>query len=54
MLVAITTAWLMAVASLALGGVGVVAGAFYAILVSAHACAALVPEPTGPPDPLRP
>jgi len=42
-LVAITTSWVLAAASLALAGVGVVAGAFYAILVSAHACAALVP-----------
>lgn len=43
-LVAITTAWVLAAAGLALAGVGVVLGAFYAILVSAHACAALAPD----------
>ena len=48
-IVAITTAWLLALAGLALAGVGVIAGAFYAILVSAHACAALGPESRGGP-----
>jgi len=45
-LVAVTTAWALAAGCLALLGVGVVAGAFYAILVSAHACAALAPDRT--------
>jgi hypothetical protein len=45
-LVAVTTAWALAVAGLALFCVGVVAGVFYAILVSAHACAALAPHRT--------
>jgi hypothetical protein len=45
-LVAITTAWALAVVGLAVLGVGVVAGAFYAILVSAHACSALAPDRT--------
>lgn len=45
-LVGITTAWALAAASLALAGVGVVPGAFYAILVSAHACSALAPDRT--------
>ena len=43
--VVITTAWLLAAVSLTLCLVGVVPGAFYAILVSAHACAALAPDP---------
>lgn len=43
-IVAITTSWLLAAAGLALALVGVVPGAFYAILVSAHACAALSPD----------
>jgi len=43
-LVAITTAWALAVVGLAVVGVGIVAGAFYAILVSAHACSALAPH----------
>ena len=42
----ITTAWALAAGCLALMGFGVVAGAFYAILVSAHACAALAPDRT--------
>ncbi|HEY7202246.1 MAG TPA: hypothetical protein VIC57_18640, partial [Candidatus Dormibacteraeota bacterium] len=45
-LVAVTTSWSLAVGCVALLGVGVVAGAFYAILVSAHACAALAPDRT--------
>ncbi len=45
-LVGITTAWALAAVGLALAGVGVVPGAFYAILVSAHACAALAPDRT--------
>jgi hypothetical protein len=45
-LVAITTSWALAAAGLALAGAGVVAGALYAILVSAHACAALSPDRT--------
>jgi len=45
-LVAITTAWGLAAVGLALAGAGAVAGAFYAILVSAHACAALAPDRT--------
>lgn len=44
--VAITTAWLLAAAGLALAVIGVVPGAFYAILVSSHACAALSPDRT--------
>lgn len=44
--VAITTAWLLATAGLAVAVIGVVPGAFYAILVSAHACAALSPDRT--------
>ena len=43
-IVAITTSWLPAAAGLAAALVGVVPGAFYAILVSAHACAALSPD----------
>jgi hypothetical protein len=43
--VVITTAWALAAVSLTLCLAGVVAGAFYAILVSAHACAALAPDP---------
>jgi len=43
-IVTITTSWLLAAAGLALALVGVVPGAFYAILVSAHACAALSPD----------
>ena len=43
-IVAITTSWLLAAAGLALALVGVVPGAFYAILVSAHACAPLSPD----------
>ncbi|HXM57754.1 MAG TPA: DUF4013 domain-containing protein [Candidatus Dormibacteraeota bacterium] len=45
-LVAVTTSWALAAVGLALVGVGVVVGAFYAILVSAHACAALAPDRT--------
>jgi uncharacterized protein DUF4013 len=45
-LVGITTAWALAGAGLALAGLGVVPGAFYAILVSAHACSALSPDRT--------
>lgn len=45
-LVGITTAWALAAASLGFAGVGVVAGAFYAILVSAHACSALSRDPS--------
>ena len=45
-LVGITTAWVLGAAGLALAGVGVVPGVFYAILVSAHACAALAPDRT--------
>jgi hypothetical protein len=41
----VTTAWVVAAAGLALCVVGVVPGAYYAILVSAHACAALAPHP---------
>lgn len=43
---AITTAWLLAAVGLAVAVVGVVPGAFYAILVSSHACAALSPDRT--------
>jgi Protein of unknown function (DUF4013) len=43
--VVVTTAWALAAVTLAAGLVGVVPGAFYAILVSAHACAALAPHP---------
>jgi hypothetical protein len=53
-LVGITTAWVLALASLLLAGVGLLAGAFYAILVSAHACAALSPDPPSPGDTNRP
>ena len=45
-LVGITTAWALAAAALAVVGVGIVPGAFYAILVSAHACSALAPHRT--------
>jgi Protein of unknown function (DUF4013) len=45
-LVGITTAWALGAVGLALAGVGVVAGVFYAILVSAHACASLAPDRT--------
>jgi hypothetical protein len=45
-LVAVTTSWALAAVGLAVIGAGVVAGAFYAILVSAHACAALAPDRT--------
>jgi hypothetical protein len=45
-LVGITTSWALAAVGLALLGVGVVPGAFYAILVSAHACSALAPHRT--------
>jgi hypothetical protein len=45
-LVGITTAWALAAAAMSLAGVGVVPGAFYAILVSAHACSALAPDRT--------
>jgi len=44
--VGITTAWALAAVGLAVVGVGVVPGAFYAILVSAHACSALAPNRT--------
>jgi hypothetical protein len=53
-LVGITTAWVLALASLLLAGAGFLAGAFYAILVSAHACAALSPDPPTPQDTHRP
>jgi hypothetical protein len=43
-LVTITTSWALAAASLGLVVVGVIPGAFYAILTSAHACAALAPD----------
>jgi len=43
-LVGITTVWALAVLGLAFAGVGIVPGAFYAILVSAHACSALSPH----------
>lgn len=43
-LVAITTSWALAVVGLALLGVGIVPGAWYAILVSSHACSALSPN----------
>ena len=43
--VLITTSWALAAIGLTVGLVGVVPGAFYAILVSAHACAALAPDP---------
>jgi hypothetical protein len=45
-LVGITTSWALAAVGLAVVGVGVVPGAFYAILVSAHACSALAPHRT--------
>jgi len=45
-LVGITTSWGLAAVGLAVAGVGVVPGAFYAILVSAHACSALAPHRT--------
>jgi hypothetical protein len=45
-LVGITTSWALAAVGLAVAGVGVVPGAFYAILVSAHACSALAPHRT--------
>lgn len=44
--VGVTTAWALAAAALAVAGIGVVPGAFYAILVSAHACSALAPDRT--------
>jgi len=50
---AIVTAWAVGLACAALLCVGVLPGVFYAILVSAHACAALA-RPEGPsqsPDP---
>jgi len=43
-IVTITTSWLLAAAGLAVALIGVVPGAYYAILVSAHACAALSPD----------
>lgn len=45
-LVAVTTSWALGLVGLALLGIGVVPGVFYAILVSAHACAALAPDRT--------
>jgi hypothetical protein len=45
-LVGITTAWVLAAVGLAALVVGIVPGAFYAILVSAHACSALAPHRT--------
>jgi hypothetical protein len=42
----ITTAWAVGMVGLALLAVGVVPGVFYAILVSAHACASLAPHRT--------
>jgi hypothetical protein len=45
-LVGITTAWALAAVGLAVIGLGIVPGAFYAILVSAHACSALAPHRT--------
>jgi hypothetical protein len=44
--VAITTAWLLGLLCVVGFGIAVVPGAFYAILVSAHACAALAPDRT--------
>jgi Protein of unknown function (DUF4013) len=44
--VGVTTAWALAAAGLAVAGIGVVPGVFYAILVSAHACSALAPDRT--------
>jgi hypothetical protein len=43
-LVGITTAWVLGAVGLAALLVGIVPGAFYAILVSAHACSALAPR----------
>jgi hypothetical protein len=45
---AIVTAWALGLACLGLLCVGVVPGIFYAILVSAHACAALHPKAANP------
>jgi hypothetical protein len=45
-LVGITTAWALAAVGLAVVGVGILPGVFYAILVSAHACSALAPHRT--------
>jgi hypothetical protein len=45
-LVGITTAWALAAIGFAVVGLGIVPGAFYAILVSAHACSALAPHRT--------
>jgi hypothetical protein len=45
-LVGITTAWALAAIGFAAVGLGIVPGAFYAILVSAHACSALAPHRT--------
>ena len=47
---AIVTAWALGLACLGLLCVGVVPGIFYAILVSAHACAALHSQAANPPD----
>jgi hypothetical protein len=44
--VAITTGWLLGLVCVVGFGFAVVPGAFYAILVSAHACAALAPDRT--------
>ncbi|HEV2036473.1 MAG TPA: DUF4013 domain-containing protein [Candidatus Dormibacteraeota bacterium] len=46
---AIVTAWALGLACLGLLCVGVLPGIFYAILVSAHACAALHPQAANPP-----
>jgi hypothetical protein len=44
--VGITTAWALAAIGFGVVGLGIVPGAFYAILVSAHACSALAPHRT--------
>ncbi len=46
---AIVTAWALGLACAGLLCVGVLPGIFYAILVSAHACAAIHPQPANPP-----
>jgi hypothetical protein len=43
-LAVITTSWIVAAAGLGLLVIGVIPGVFYAILTSAHACAALSPD----------
>ena len=49
--VAIVTAWTLALASAGLCGIGFLAGAWYAILVSAHAIATLTQAADAPPGP---